>query len=439
MSNQGSFTDKNGHLRRDSYGMILAVRRATVLIVAGWFFIAANSTAAQPATEPAEQPRLGTYHAVFTDQDPRSDIGAQSRRHHIQIGDMQRYILSDESFEIVVPNDYDAQKPVGILVWVNAGDRGSMPRGWEEILRKNHLIFIGANNSGNDRGVAVRFGLAMDGVFNLKKSYNIDESRIYVGGTSGGGKVASMLGVIYPEIFTGSIPVVGVAYFKHIPVGDDPNKVWAASFSPPPGATLDRARQFGRFVLITGTKDMNRDSIKGTYDRGYVPDGFASVEYVEVPEMGHTLPPAEYIERAIESLDRPLESLAKSMLDLGEQLEKRRQFAEAHDLYRAVALHGEPQLASRATEHLTKLAINYKPAATQSKTPDRASAVAATRPTISREAEAQNLLSLAENYERNGLIPQAKERATRIVHDYADTKSAAAARQMLQRLDSIRP
>jgi hypothetical protein len=270
------------------------------IVVIGCLAWRAPGQSTRPATAPAVQ--TGAFHITLTDQSPLSPIEAQSKRHRIRVEDMQRYTLADESFEVFVPDDYDPANKYGIMVWINAGNQGTMPRGWPQLLAKHRLIGIGANNSGNPRGVAVRFGLAIDAVHNLKKMYSIDETRVYVSGVSGGGKVASMLGVIYPEVFRGSIPIVGVTYFRDIPVPNERNKAYQRAFDRPPATTLDRARQ-GRFVLITGSDDMNRDSTKAIYEQGFKKDGFKNVEYIEVQGMGHRVPEADVIERAIKILD----------------------------------------------------------------------------------------------------------------------------------------
>lgn len=413
-----------------NYGMRLS---AAVIVV---LFVGPLSLWGQSEAGPSNSDiRRGSFQSQFTEPDPRSALDAQTQRHRIGIGNMERYALKDATFEVRVPQEYDPAVAHGLFVWVNAGNRGGMPRAWGELFDKHKLIFISANDSGNDRAVVVRFGLALDGVHNLCKLYNIDPSRIYVGGISGGGKVASMLAVIYPDVFSGAVPVVGVSYFKHIPVGDDPMKVWAAEYTRPPTATLERARELGRFVFITGPNDMNRDSIKGTYDKGFSVDGFKFADYFEVPGMGHTLPPPEWIDRAIEKMDQPLSSLAGRMLDMGQQFDRARKPADARMMYRSVLLHGDPRLAERAKELLaaldrTAVAITPKPSANPI-TP-------ATRPAsdTSPEAEAQRLLSLAENYLRNRLYSMAKERAEKIVRDYPNTKSATRAREIIRQAGS---
>jgi hypothetical protein len=197
------------------------------------------------------------------------------------------------------------------MVWVSPSGGGGARREWTDIAAKHKLIFIGANKSGNERGVGVRFGLALDGVHNLRQLYNIDDQRIYVMGFSGGAKVSSMLAMIYPEIFHGTISMGGTAYFRHIPITGQPNKAWEGSFQKPPLKTYDLSRN-GGFVLIVGTQDMNHDPVKDTYEQGFKKDGFKHVEFVEVPNWPHRPPDPEYIDRGIDSLDQALaDSVAK--------------------------------------------------------------------------------------------------------------------------------
>jgi pimeloyl-ACP methyl ester carboxylesterase len=269
--------------------------------------ILAFNLAAMPATQPATRPlRRGSFSLTFTDQSPLSPIEAQNKRWHIRIEPPERYKLSDESFQLQVPDDGDDHRPWGLLVWVSAGNSGNPPRAWLPVLQQRHLIWIGADHSGNDRATGVRFGLALDAVHNAKKLYPIDETRVYLAGVSGGAKVAGMLGVLYPDVFTGAIPISGVAYFRNIPVPGGTNQVWPAAFERPGSLLLDRARYKSRFVLLTGSNDFNRESIREIYEKGFMKDGFRNVEYVEVPDMGHGVPDPQWLDKAIESLDAPL-------------------------------------------------------------------------------------------------------------------------------------
>src|SRR3954462_9404234 len=173
---------------------------------------AAPTTA--PTTAPAEPGAV--VHVQFSDQSPLSPAEAQNKRYRLTVTDAHRYKLAEESFELRVPEQTATDQPYGILVWVSPSNRGAPPRDWQPMLDKLHLIWISANKSGNERGMGVRMGLAIDAVYNLKKQYKIDENRVYVSGMSGGAKMASVLGVAYPDVVTGEIPICGVTYYRNI-------------------------------------------------------------------------------------------------------------------------------------------------------------------------------------------------------------------------------
>jgi TolA-binding protein len=196
-----------------------------------------------------------------------------------------------------------------------------------------------------------------------------------------------MLATIYPDVFTGAVCIVGVTYFRDIPIGSKPGTLWQRSFERPGNVLLERARRNSRFVLITGTEDFNREPTHDTYEAGFKKDGFVHVDYVEVPGMGHTIPSdVSWIDRAIDFLDAP------------------------------PAAATQPARAAAARSAATKPAF---PAATLPADP---------------EAEAQQLYSLAENYERNLLHAQAAQRLEKVLKDYPRTSIAPKARAMLERI-----
>lgn len=212
------------------------------------------------------------------------------------------YRIGEESFSVYVPPAYDANVPHGLLLWISAGDGGGMPKGWEELMDRRKLIWIGANRAGNGHSVpGRRMPLALDAVHNAEKTYNIDPNRVYTSGLSGGGRVASVLAIHYPDIFSGGIFVVGAECWELIPVTGKPGRAYKP-MPRPPEKYLAMARQRGRYVLLTGDNDFNRQQTKDYYDHGYKKK-LEHVLYMQVPEMGHQMPPAEWYEKAIIFLD----------------------------------------------------------------------------------------------------------------------------------------
>lgn len=318
------------------------------------FAIASLSIVAR-GEAPATQPQVGAFQTTFTERSPHSPLDVQHKRHQIRVDDRQKYELSEHTFEVVVPETYDGERPFGLLVWVSPIATGRAPQRWLATLEKDNLIWIGANDSGNERGVAVRFGLALDAVHNMKKLYNIDEARTYVAGFSGGGKCASMLGMIYPEVFQGSIAMGGVGFYRTIPVPEKKNSLYPNTFDRPPTKMYDLARKHRRMVLLIGDQDFNYLPVKTTYEQGFLTDGFEHVTLVEVPGLDHSLAEETWLEKSIKALDDPLVDEAKQLLAQADELEKQGKFADAYKLYLQVSMHGGEALGVKADSRIGEI------------------------------------------------------------------------------------
>src|SRR5205823_3396061 len=154
----------------------------------------------EPAKAPSET-KTGDYKTTFTDRNPLSLPAEMSKRLPAVKG--SDYKLPDESYQVSVPNSYKPGKAYGLLVFVNSADNGDCPGEYRPLLESHRLIYIGANNSGNEKSVPKRIGMALDAVSNMKKLYTIDPDRVYASGISGGGRVCSHLAPAYPEAFNG--------------------------------------------------------------------------------------------------------------------------------------------------------------------------------------------------------------------------------------------
>ena len=258
--------------------------------------------------------RLGAFRTSFTERSPLSSVETyrdrydRSREEMVQYDPAEgKYDLASESFEVFVPDTYDPEKPFGLIVWVSPANSGGLGRpGNLEVLAEENLIWIGANNSGNDRWHWYRTGLALDAAHNMRQLYNIDPERIYIGGYSGGGRVASSLALLYPEVFHGGAYFFGCNYFRQVEVPDKPGAYWRAGFPPPPKSNLASLKKQHRFVLITGEHDFNRDETAAYFDE-YKRDRFENVTYLEIPEADHGFGvEGEWLSRVVKALDAPL-------------------------------------------------------------------------------------------------------------------------------------
>lgn len=208
--------------------------------------------------------------------------------------------LGKEKFQIIVPAAYKHSEKWGVFVWISPGDAPGIPADWEPVLAARKLLFVGAFKSGNPRNVFDRFRLAVAANTGMRERFNVDGRRVYVSGFSGGGRVASMLGVAYADMFSGAMPFMGVNFHEDIPAGG--GKTFHASYIPD-AEVLAIGKKACRYVLMTGEKDFNRAGTKAVFEDGYKKDGFANVIYLEAPGVGHNLPPAPWLGRGLEFLD----------------------------------------------------------------------------------------------------------------------------------------
>lgn len=208
--------------------------------------------------------------------------------------------IAKEKLQLVVPKGYRADEPWGLFVWVSAGPTANIPADWEAVLAAKKLLFVGALNSGNPRNIFDRVRMAVDAGVGLRKRFRIDERRVYVSGFSGGARVASMLGVAFADIFTGALPFMGVNFYTDLPMPG--GKTYELSFIPDDDV-LAIAKKRGRFAFVTGEKDFNRVEIRSAFENGYRKEGFVKVTSLEVPGLGHAMPPAKWLEQGLEFLD----------------------------------------------------------------------------------------------------------------------------------------
>jgi predicted peptidase len=118
----------------------------------------------------------------------------------------------------------------------------------------------------------------------IRQLYAIDDTRIYIAGFSGGGKVASMMATDFATTFVGGIFICGVEFWD----GDEPQYI--------------EAIRSNRYVFLTGERDQALESTKRVYRR-YRDAGVPNTKLVIVRRMGHSNPPRSQIRTAIEFLD----------------------------------------------------------------------------------------------------------------------------------------
>jgi predicted esterase len=153
--------------------------------------------------------------------------------------------LSEEKFVVYVPSPQPA-RGYALLVFVPPWEDARVPPGWTAVLDRYGVIFVSAARSGNDESVFDRREpLALLAAHNAMQRQPVDPERVYIGGFSGGARVALRLALGYPDVFRGAILNAGSD-----PIGD--------SHIPLPPKDLFLQFQSTRLVYVTGEGDAAR-------------------------------------------------------------------------------------------------------------------------------------------------------------------------------------
>jgi hypothetical protein len=211
------------------------------------------------APEPAAPPAVGRV--AFSEYSPLSTSSEVMRRllSPLTAAQVQRSLehsgkrlrgqsvdLAAERFVLYVPPRAPAEG-YALLTFVPPWDEARLPPGWAAVLDRYGVIFVSAARSGNDADpIGRREPLALLGAYNVMQRYPIDSARVYVGGFSGGSRIALRLAIAYPDLFRGAL----------LNAGSDP--IDAGHANPPPRELLELFQESTRVVYVTGEHDTVR-------------------------------------------------------------------------------------------------------------------------------------------------------------------------------------
>jgi len=222
--------------------------------------LALLSIGAAPAKAPVETAPTGRMNLVFSERSALSYPEALAQRlgpyafvdiAHATPTEAARneYDVTRESFDVVVPQGYRPDVPHGLFVWVGVTEYSPE---WLEVLAKHRIIFITANNTGG-RMLAVKEGLALDGVHNMIQRYNIDRQRIFVSGFSAGGQLATYMLRRYPDVFSGGLLLMGGYFYASYEVAPkgrrDPTAICAEPYWH---GQVEQLKKFVKIVMLKG-------------------------------------------------------------------------------------------------------------------------------------------------------------------------------------------
>ena len=201
---------------------------------------------------------------------------------------------AQQHFALYVPTSPAPAPGYALLVFVPPWNDARIPLEWIPVLDRDRVILVTAAGSGNDADVLNRRDpLALLAAFNVMQRYHVDPARVYVGGFSGGSRVALRLALAWPDLFRGAL----------LDAGSDP--IGTAQVPLPPAELLHRFQQSSRIVFLTGSDDAIRQAQLDRTDASLAQWCVFDTDGITLPQVGHVLADAGGFAQALAALSRP--------------------------------------------------------------------------------------------------------------------------------------
>ncbi|MDX1947548.1 MAG: hypothetical protein SFU86_19270 [Pirellulaceae bacterium] len=197
-----------------------------------------------------------------------------------------------QTYELYVPATLKPGRAAGLVLFISPGNRGTGLAQFRAACDELGLVFASPHKAGNNVDTRERVRIVLDVLDDVRRNYSIDPDRTYIGGFSGGGRIACAIGFSLPEQFGGVLPVCAA--------GDLREESWL------------RQRVIDRLSVahLTGETDFNRGEIERFRGAMLASVGVRSKTWV-APKTGHSIPAALLIIEALRWLDEGLPARQK--------------------------------------------------------------------------------------------------------------------------------
>src|SRR6185312_10760841 len=199
--------------------------------------------------------------------------------------------LAREKFLVYVPSSAPpSPRGFALLVFVPPYNHADLPFGWAAQLDRHGFIFVAPANAGNATNVVSRrVPLALSAEENVVREYPVDRERIYIGGFSGGSRVAERVALAYPDIFRGAL----------LNAGADP---LGGAYPLPPRDLFKRFQSSSHLMYVTGELDTVNLGTDANSAQSMQEWCVFDVETRETPDTSHELMSATAFGQALDRL-----------------------------------------------------------------------------------------------------------------------------------------
>jgi predicted esterase len=338
----------------------------------------------------------------------------------------EKYEPKKQKYQLFIPAGYSRKKLWPLIVFISPAND---PVGWpafETVCEREGIFFCCPFKAGNKVAGGLRSRIILDMTDDVRRRFRIDPDQTYIGGFSGGGRMACTVGFALPEVFAGIIPVCGT--------------------NPPGPLTYLRHRLVDRVsvAFVTGELDFNRRENE-EWMAPYLKELEIRSNLWVVPGVGHDIPGPAVMEDVVAWLAadvqrRREDARARPNLSLNADEAFRDEALASRLLEAAQSELKEPERIWHAVAILAGVISRWP----KSETADKARDLLKTIETDPRLHEKLDTLRLkddrksfgaqARGLERFGMIPRAIEAWESFARQHPDTPAAEEAQTEISRL-----
>lgn len=199
-------------------------------------------------------------------------------------GLLKDYDSTKQRFELYVPAGVGSRVAAPLILFISPSQKATGLSQFRKLCDREGVVFASPHQAGNQTPGPRRVRIVMDTLDEVRRRYNVDSDRTYIGGFSGGGRIAFTIATALPEYFGGVIPVcVG---------GQLRTESWLR----------ERVISRLRIALLTGENDFNRGEIERMTQTQFSGVGVTSRIWT-VSRLGHAIPSGKTLDEAFAWLE----------------------------------------------------------------------------------------------------------------------------------------
>ncbi|MBK1855231.1 prolyl oligopeptidase family serine peptidase [Verrucomicrobiaceae bacterium 5K15] len=209
-----------------------------------------------------------------------------------------QYPAGTQVGKVYVPDAYEPDKPIGLLIFVNTALGAFDVNRFESVMDDHYLIGASAEQTSNANPDPWRIARILDLTVSLMDEYEVDPERVYIAGSSGGALISALCTLLYPDVYHGAVCVahaLPINYYYGLYGESWTDTEWD-----------EFVAQNQRFVWMAGEEDASASFFRSYYPQWWS-QGFIMDEYW-VPGLGHSYPDASIVSEAFRFIDAPVQA-----------------------------------------------------------------------------------------------------------------------------------